>query len=332
MNVRSIVRADWLGLLVAVLVLAGSLASGVPQFNTEINQYVVLLNVSVTLIVAFAQMVVLAIGHMNLAVGAMGGLVAVVVGGLMESYGLPIPLAVTIGILCGALMGLMNAVVTIRTGINPFIVTLATASVYSGINLGITGAIPYYNLPAEFVAFGQARTGPIPHLFVWAIVLGIMLAVILRTTVFGRQLFALGGNPRAAELSGLPVNRLVIGAHVLSGVLAAIAAVLLMARFGSGQPTIGQNWLMPSFAGPILGGAALEGGFVSIIGTALASGLVALLDNGLVLAQADPFWVEFLLGALILGAISLSRFRTLYRGRGRSRLASAQPAARLSHP
>ena len=324
MTLRSLVRSDWLGLLVAVVALSAGLALSVRQFNTEINQYVVLLNLSVTLIVAFAQMVVLAIGHMNLAIGAMGGLVAVITGGLMERWGVPIPLAMAIGVASGALMGLVNAVVTLRTGINPFIVTLATASVYSGINLGITGAIPFYNLPAEFVAFGQARTGPIPHLLVWTVVTGLALAVILRTTVFGRQLFALGGNPRAAELSGLPVTRLVIGAHILSGILVAVAAILLMARFGSGQPTIGQNWLMPSFAGPILGGAALEGGSVSIIGTALASGLVALLENSLVLVQADPFWVEFLLGALILGAIGLSRFRTLYRGRGRSRLATLQ--------
>lgn len=324
MTLRTLVRSDWLGLLVAVVGLSAGLAVSVRQFNTEINQYVVLLNLSVTLIVAFAQMVVLAIGHMNLAIGAMGGLVAVITGGLMERWGVPIPLAMAIGVASGALMGLVNAVVTLRTGINPFIVTLATASVYSGINLGITGAIPFYNLPAEFVAFGQARTGPIPHLLVWTVVTGLALAVILRTTVFGRQLFALGGNPRAAELSGLPVTRLVIGAHILSGILVAVAAILLMARFGSGQPTIGQNWLMPSFAGPILGGAALEGGSVSIIGTALASGLVALLENSLVLVQADPFWVEFLLGALILGAIGLSRFRTLYRGRGRSRLATLQ--------
>jgi ribose transport system permease protein len=324
MTIRTLVRSDWLGLLVAVVALSAGLAVSVRQFNTEINQYVVLLNLSVTLIVAFAQMVVLAIGHMNLAIGAMGGLVAVITGGLMERWGVPIPLAMALGVASGALMGLVNAVVTLRTGINPFIVTLATASVYSGINLGITGAIPFYNLPADFVAFGQARTGPIPHLLVWTIVTGLALAVILRTTVFGRQLFALGGNPRAAELSGLPVTRLVIGAHILSGILVAIAAILLMARFGSGQPTIGQNWLMPSFAGPILGGAALEGGSVSIIGTALASGLVALLENSLVLVQADPFWVEFLLGALILGAIGLSRFRTLYRGRGRSRLATLQ--------
>jgi len=324
MTLRTLVRSDWLGLLVAVVGLSAGLAVSVRQFNTEINQYVVLLNLSVTLIVAFAQMVVLAIGHMNLAIGAMGGLVAVITGGLMERWGVPIPLAMAIGVASGALMGLVNAVVTLRTGINPFIVTLATASVYSGINLGITGAIPFYNLPAEFVAFGQARTGPIPHLLVWTVVTGLALAVILRTTVFGRQLFALGGNPRAAELSGLPVTRLVIGAHILSGILVAVAAILLMARFGSGQPTIGQNWLMPSFAGPILGGAALEGGSVSIIGTALASGLVALLENSLVLVQADPFWVEFLLGALILGAIGPSRFRTLYRGRGRSRLATLQ--------
>ena len=327
-RIRALTNADWLGLLIAVAVFYGFMAIAVPAFNTSTNQFVLMQNISVSMIVAFAQMMVMLIGHMNLSVGAMGGLVAVIVAGLMESYGLPILLAIAIGIGCGALMGAINAIVTIRTGINPFIVTLATASIYAGINLGITGAIPYYNLPPEFVAFGQARTGAVPHLFVWTVIIGILLAIILRLTVFGRQLFALGGNPRAAELSGLPVTRLIVGAHVMSGVLAATAAILLMARFGSGQPTIGQNWLMASFAGPIIGGAALVGGFVSVIGTALGSTLVGLIDNALVLAHADPFWVEFLLGALILGAMGLSRFRSVAQNRRHRRVKVAEAHAR----
>ena len=328
MNVRGLAHADWLGLFVALVIVTLVLAIMSPYFNTEMNQYALLLNISVTLIVAFAQMIVLAIGHMNLSISAMGGLVAVIVGGLMESYGFPIWAAVSIGIACGGLMGAINAIATIRTGINPFIVTLATASIYAGINLGITGAIPYYNLPPEFVAFGSARTAFVPHLVVWTLIIGIVLAVILRWTVFGRQLLAFGGNPRAAELSGLPVSRLIIGAHVLSGALAAVAAVLQEARIGSGHPDIGLDWLMPSFAGPILGGADLAGGFVSIIGTTLATALVEMLADGLVLVQADPFWVEFLIGALILGVIGMSQFRSLRRGRGRSRLAIAELAAR----
>ena len=325
---RALSNADWLGLLIAVAVFYGFMAITVSAFNTSINQFVLMQNISVSMIIAFSQMVVLLIGHMNLSVGAIGGLVAVIVAGLMESYGLPILVAIAIGLGCGALMGAINAIITIRTGINPFIVTLATASIYAGINLGITGAIPYYNLPPEFVAFGQARTDAVPHLFVWTVIIGVILAIILRLTVFGRQLFALGGNPRAAELSGLPVTRLIIGAHVMSGVLAATAAILLMARFGSGQPTIGQNWLMASFAGPIIGGAALMGGFVSVIGTALGSTLVGLIDNALVLAHADPFWVEFLLGALILGAMGLTRFRAVYQSRRHRRIKVAEAHAR----
>jgi ribose transport system permease protein len=329
---RSVIRAEWVGLFVAVLVFVSVMSVSVPPFNTEINQYVVLLNLSVILIVAFAQMIVLAIGHMNLSIGAMGGLVAVIVGALMERWGVPIPIAILVGIGCGGLMGLTNAVVTIRTGINPFIVTIATASVFSGINLAITGGIPLYRLPADFVAFGQARTGPLPHLLIGTILIGLVLAVLLRTTVFGRQLLALGGNARAAELSGLPVTRLIIGAHVLSGMIVAVAAVLLMARLGSGQPTIGSTWLLPSFAGPIIGGASLTGGAVSVIGTSLATGLVTLIENALVLVQADPFWVEFLLGALILGAIGLSRFRSLYAGRRPIRPKPLRPITGLSEP
>lgn len=125
----------------------------------------------------------------------------------------------------------------------------------------------------------------------------------------GCQILAVGGNPRAATLSGIPVNRIVVIVHTLSGLLAAIAAILLMARLGSAQPSIGSDWLLPSFAIPIVGGVALTGGSASILNTVLATFLIALIDNGLVLVKADPYWIQFLLGTIILGAVGLNRLR-----------------------
>ena len=113
----------------------------------------------------------------------------------------------------------------------------------------------------------------------------------------GRQLLAVGGNPHAAELSGhLRASSIIVLAHVLSGMLAAIAAVLAVAQLGSAQPSIGTDWLLLSFAAPIIGGAALTGGHISVLGTMFAVVLIALIENGMVLAKVDPYWVQFLLG------------------------------------
>ena len=132
----------------------------------------------------------------------------------------------------------------------------------------------------------------------------------------GRQLLAFGGNAQAAELSGISRERTIVLAHVLSGTLAAIAAILAVAQLGSAQPSIGSDWLLLSFAAPIIGGAALTGGYISVLGTMFAVILIALIENGLVLAKVDPYWVQFLLGALILAAVGLNRWRAVSAGTG----------------
>ncbi|MBN9000173.1 MAG: ABC transporter permease, partial [Rhizobiales bacterium] len=250
----------------------------------------------VVLIVAFAQMLTLGVGQMNLSIGALGGLVAIAVGGMMEKLGFPVPVAILLGLCIGGLGGLINGLLTVRTGINGFIITLATASAFTGINLGITESIPFYNLPPAFVAFGTGRFFAIPYLLIPPVIVALLLGLFLARTVPGRQLLAVGGNPHAAELSGIPRERIVVMAHTLSGLLSAVAAVLAVAQLGSAQPTIGADWLIMSFAAPIIAGAALTGGHISVASTALAVVLIVLIQNGMVLAKVDPYWVQFLLG------------------------------------
>ncbi len=302
-------QAEWVWLAGIVTLECVVLAILEPNFLTEFNLYVMLRGVAVTLIVALAQLMVLAVGQLNLSVGAIGGVVAVCTGGMMEVWGVPTILAIALGLALGTTAGLINGLLTTRTGINGFIITLATASAFSGITIGLNDAKPFYNLPRSYVTFGQGRAGPFPYIGLITVLVVVALAVLLTRTVLGRQILAVGGNPRAATLSGIPVNRIVVIVHTLSGLLAAIAAILLMARLGSAQPSIGSDWLLPSFAIPIVGGIALTGGSASVLNTILATFLIALIDNGLVLVKADPYWIQFLLGTIILGAVGLNRLR-----------------------
>ena len=311
---RRLLLIEWSGLAAAIVVGAGALAYIAPNFLTEFNLYVMLRSLSVGLLVAFAQMITLGVGQMNIAVGAIGGLAAIAFGGMMEVFGFPIVLAVPLALGIGAFGGLINGLLTVGTGINAFIITLATASAFTGINFGITRSIPFYKMPAPLVAFGDHHLGAIPYLLVAPLIVAALLGLFFARTAPGRQLLAFGGNPHAAELSGISRRRVVVSAHLMSGLLAAGAAVLAVAQLGSAQPTIGADWLLLSFAAPIIGGAALTGGYVSVVGTMFAVLLIGLIQNGMVLAKVDPYWVQFVLGALILAAVGLNRWRAVNSG------------------
>ena len=287
--------------LLAIVVLSTT----TPTFYSTFNLFVLLRDIAVTLLIALAQMVVLAIGQMNLSVGAIGGLVAVTMGWLMAEAGVPALPAIVLAVLVGATAGVVNGSLVRWTKLDSFIVTLATGFVFLGMNQGLTEGIPFYRLPGPFADFGQARAGPLPYMAIVTLVVAIALACFFRWVVLGRQMLAVGGNLRAAELSGLPIGRVVVSAHVLSGVLAAIAAILLTTQLGQAEPTVGQTWLLPSFAGPIIGGALLAGGAAPVFGTFLGVVLISLIDDGLILRDANPYWIQFLVGGLTLGAVIL---------------------------
>jgi ribose transport system permease protein len=304
---RKFISTSWGGLLIIVVVFATFMAFVSQQFLSVFNVFVILRDVSTTLLIGYSQMIVLAIGQMNLSLGGIGGLVVVVTGGLMEVFHWPVWAAVTAGLLVGVLAGLLNGFLITRTGLNSFIVTIATASIFLGLNLGITQAQPFYRIPAEYTAIGQARWLFVPQMSVITILVVILMAIFLNRMIAGRHLLAVGGNANATEVSGIPVKRMVTLAHVISAVLAAIAGMLWSAQLSTAQPMIGQTWLLPSFAVPIIGGVALSGGSVSLRGTVLAAFLISIINNALVHLQVDPYYVQFFLGLLILAAVGLNR-------------------------
>ena len=230
--VRRLLLVEWSGLAVAILLGAIALSFIAPNFLTEFNIYVMLRSLSVGLLVAFAQMITLGVGQMNIAVGALGGLTAIIFGAMMELYGFPVALAIPVALGIGALGGLINGLLTVRTGVNAFIITLATASAFTGIDFGVTGSIPFYKMPAALVAFGDRHWGAIPYLLVAPLIVAAGLGLFFSRTVPGRQLLAFGGNPQAAELSGISRERVVVSAHFLSGLLAGAPPYLLSRNSG----------------------------------------------------------------------------------------------------
>jgi ribose transport system permease protein len=232
-------KAAWmpiLGITVLSIIILSIIA---PAFLTRTNLFVMLRILSVTSIVAMAQMIVIGLGQMNLAVGAIGGLVAILFGGMMEVYGIPVPIAALIGLLIGVVCGLINGALIAYTGINGFIITLATMSIYTGLNYGITEAIPFYHMPEQLIAWYDSYLGLIPNIVFIPLVTATLVALFLFRHPWGRYILAVGGNPIAAELSGISVRKTTLVAHTVSGTLGALAGVVSVARLGTAEPTIG---------------------------------------------------------------------------------------------
>ena len=307
---RRLLNSDWFGLAVLVVATVAALTIARPDFMSSFNIFVLLDTLALSTLIALSQMVVIALGQMNLSVGAIGGLVAVSFAGAMQVWGLPPILAVPAGLLLGGVCGLFNGVMTARAGLSAFIVTLATMAAFKGINLGITEAQPFYGIPQVVKAAGNAAVGPVPLLLLPAAVSAGAVGWMLARLPIGRQILAVGGNLHAAELSGISISRAIIVTHVLSGALAAAAGMMAVARLQLGQPTIGDDWLIPSFAAPVIGGTLLSGGHASVSGTIAGVALVTLISQGLVLFRVDPYYVQLLLGLLILVAVGLARMRS----------------------
>jgi ribose transport system permease protein len=270
---------------------------------------------AVPMVIGLAQMSVLAVGQMNLSVGVLTGLCAMISASLMVDSGWPAGLAVPAGIAVGALVGLINGVLVVATRINGFIVTLATMTIVDGVRFGVNGTATYQGYSPGFVRLGRASVLGIPVVFLAAVVVALVVAGFFARTTIGRQLLASGGNPLAARLSGISNDRSIVVAHLLSGVLAGVAGVLIVALSGSVNASIGDDLLLPSFAAPIIGGVALAGGVVSVLGTCLAAFIVRLVDVAQAQYGINPRWVDLIVGAVVLGAVLLSQTRD--RGRAR---------------
>ncbi|MCX5515398.1 ABC transporter permease [Kaistia algarum] len=306
----SYLRADWFGPLVVTVVAVVGIAMFNPSFLSPLNIQVLLLALAVNGLIAFSQMIIIAIGQMNLSVGAIGGLAAISFAGMMQVWGIPAPIAAVLAMAIGLAGGVLNGVFISWTGISAFVITLASLSIFKGLNLAITRAQPFYGVAESVKTFGTTTIiGPLPWLILPAALVFLATWYLLNRLSLGRQILAVGGNEHAAALSGISVPRTIIAAHAISGLLAALAGIALVARLQIGQPTIGDDWLILSFAAPVIGGAVLSGGHVSVPATLLGVIIVAIITQALVLFHIDPFLVQVVLGGLILWAVGVNRWR-----------------------
>ena len=314
---REIISGRTLGLMIATAILFGILACNSETFVSRYTMFVVSRQVAFYVLIALAQAVCLVVGGMNLSVGAISSFSTVMLGASLEWWGLPQPVAVIIALATGAAIGAANGLLVTRLKINSFIVTLSMMFVLMGLRSGISKGMPF-KVPPSFLYFGQEKLFGIEWLpWVFVIMLLVLAAVgyMYNHTVFGRRMLATGGNADAARLSGISTDQMIVGANILSGLFAALAAVLWASKLGSAAPETGDNWLIVSFAVAIIGGTGLNGGIVSAPGILMGAIIYMLIQHGLVEVKANPHYANAFLGALILLTIIVDRVREIWSAR-----------------
>ncbi|MFJ6651406.1 ABC transporter permease [Microbacterium sp. NPDC091313] len=263
---------------------------------------------SLTAIVAIGLTISLAAGVFDLAIGMQVGLAGIVVAQLLSALQVPTFLAIVLTIALSALVGLVSGLLVVKLRIDSFISTLALASVLTALVQWVSNSQQVLNLPEDFQGLGTQDILGIT-LPVWImIVLAIGAWYVLDRTPAGRQIYAVGGNPVAARLAGVPVQRVILLSLVAGGAIAAVAGVLFSARIGVGDPTVGPAFLLPAFAAATLGSTQFKAGRYNIIGTLVAVYVLAAGSKGLQLAGA-PVWIPDLFNGLaIILAVGLAKW------------------------
>ena len=301
-----------LAVLIAVTLLVFSFT--LEGFTSPFSLFTIGRQIGIDTMIGLAMMAVIVTGGLDLSVGAIGVCCAMAFGWLVQILGLPIYLAIPVAVAFGASLGFINGFTVVKSGVHSFIITLASMSIFFGVMIFLTKANAYNGLPPEVQAFGKMKFfKTISPILLISIAMCLFLAAFYKLTTLGRQMLAAGANPRAAELSGIRTGRVIMACHMLTGALAAIAGLLVTARTGASVPSmaghLGQDWLLPAFLAPVLGGTLLSGGRVSVIGTLLGAGFVNVMTSGLLLMRVGEFWILASLGAMLLLAVLADRAR-----------------------
>lgn len=311
MKKKSILTSILLGnkAMMIVLILGFCLSLLSPTFFTSRNLLSVLRQVCVSTILALGFTLVLGAGHIDLSVGSQVGLIGVVMVMAMNA-GLPIPLAIIVGMLTGVVVGAINASIIYKFKLPAFIVTLAMQQILRGTIYLVTGMVPLLNVPEGFAFLGQGYIFNIPvPVFIMLFMVGIVWVVIHRFR-FGRYLLAMGGNAEAARVSGINTKKVLTQVFIAMGLCASVASVVLTARSASAQVSAGINMEMDAIAAVVVGGTSMAGGSVNVIGAFFGSLIVGMVNNGMNLLGMDSAWQTVSKGALILIAVLIDSVST----------------------
>lgn len=282
-----------------------------PNFLTANNLLNLLLQVTANGFIAFGMTFVILTGGIDLSVGSILALSSALTAGLIAA-GIPVPFAILLAVCMGGIFGMLNGLLVAYGKLAPFIVTLASMTIFRGATLVFTNGNPLtqglgYSFLFQFLGQGYVVGIPFPVILMFLVF--IILYVVLHKTAFGKSVYALGGNEKAAYISGVKLSKVKIIIYTISGIMASVSGLIITSRLSSAQPTAGTSYEMDAIAAVVLGGTSLSGGKGRILGTLIGALIIGVLNNGLNIIGVSAFWQQVVKGVVILIAVLLDRFK-----------------------
>jgi len=277
-------------------------------FLTPFNIYNLSRTAAVYAFIGGAQLVLMVIGDMNLAIGGCGALSTTVMGTLMQQYGVKTGPAILAALAVSVVCGLIIGTLVVKLNLNPWVITLAMSFVFNGLAIGYSHGYAY-DMTEGLTNVGRAKVGMLSLLFSFMLILIIALYIMYKHTKYGRDILAVGGNRTAAKLSGINVGGVVISCNVCSCVLSCLAAILWASRTGTASPNTGSDWMMYSIAVCAIGGIPLSGGKFTALGFFCGAWILTMVRNGLTMLNVDVYYEQVFLGLIILLAVSVESIR-----------------------
>ena len=307
-----LVRNPLAGVFVALVVIFAVSALISPYFLSGYNMSVIARGLAFVGLVTIAQSSLMILGELDLSLGTIGGLCGVVSGMLMVQAGLPWGMALVLALALGMALGFLNGFLVTTLGLHSLVLTIGTAGIYGGAILVLTKGVAITGIPQgiQFLGRGDVFGLPVPFL----IMLVVLVAALFLTmkTSMGRYMYAIGNNAAAARMLGIRVDRIRILVFTFAGMLSALAGLLMVARLGTAQPSIGQTWVLAPIAAAVIGGVATTGGVGSPLGAIFGACIIAIIENIIVLFGVSPYWQGVVSGAIGVIAISFDAISRRY--------------------
>lgn len=299
--------------IILILILFVAFATCVnPSFLAGKNVINIFRASGFTLISVVGTALVLITSGLDLSIGSVYALGAVVSGICMTTLAMPIPIAILMGLIVGLVCGILNGILIVYANVPPMIATLGMQYIARGVVSVLTKGVPIYPLPDAFINIESTKVfGVVPIIIPISVSLAIAAHFILSKTVFGRSVYAIGGNQEAARISGINIRRVKMIIYMAMGVLAALAGILMASRMGSGEPSTGTGLEMKVICGAVIGGISISGGMGTMFGAVLGAVFMESLTNSLTVLKIDVYWQNVVFGIVMILSVLLDQYKRL---------------------
>lgn len=302
-----------IGAVLLLMVIIASVAS--PYFLDIYNLQSLLRDLAFVGMIGIAQSLLLLVGELDLSVGKIASLCGILSGMMMVNYGLNPWLSLILALLMGLIFGGINGLIITKLRLNSMVATIGMQGLYGGVNLVLTKGKAITGVPEDIYMLGKGNLGPIPFPFIFCIVVLILVLFMVKKTKTGRYIYAIGNSREAAKILGIKVDKIRMMIYAIVGLISSLAGVLYVARLGSAQSAIGENWPMNSIAASVIGGVSLTGGIGNPAGALIGAAIISIIQNMIVLFGVNVYWQSAVSGIVVVIAISFSSISEIMRER-----------------